>query len=569
MPNRLSVAKALATLALIVLSFQLSGQGRYTGKLFASRSEVIAQHGMVATSQPLATQVAIEVLKQGGTAMDAAIAANALLGLVEPTGNGIGGDIFAIVWEAKTQQLHGFNGSGRSPYTLPLSYFQERGMDKIPDAGALSVSVPGCVDGWYQLHEKFGKIPMKELLLPAIAYAREGFPVSEVIAFLWQGYARSLQQFEGYRATYMPHGRTPKKGEVFKNPDLARALALIADQGRDAFYRGEIARVIARTVQREGGFITEKDLADHRGEWVTPIATNYRGYDVWELPPNGQGAAVLQMLNILEGYDLKSMGFGSSAYLHHFIEAKKLAYEDRATYYADPDFKTIPIEALISKPYAEERRVLVDSETASDEYHPGAMEEGNNTIYLSVADKDGNMVSLIQSNYSGMGGGIVPDGLGFSLQNRGSSFDLEKGHYNSYEPHKRPFHTLIPGFVTKDGQPFMSFGVMGGAFQPQGHVQILVNMIDFGMNLQEAGDAPRVSHHGSSDPTGGRMNDGGYVTLEAGFDYATILDLVKKGHQIGHSVRGYGGYQAILFDAEQGVYYGASESRKDGQAAGY
>lgn len=561
--------KSIIAVALLVLSYHVHGQGRYTGKLFATRSEVIAPNGMAATSQPLATQVAIDILKQGGTAMDAAIAANALLGLVEPTGNGIGGDIFAIVWDAETQQLHGFNGSGHSPYSLTLNYFKEQGMERIPSSGALAVSVPGCVDGWYQLHQRFGKIPMKQLLQPAITYAREGYPVTEVIAFLWEGYARSLQKFEGFRTTYMPNGRTPKKGEIFKNPDLANTLTQIANEGRDAFYQGEIAQVIANTVQREGGFISEKDLADHRGEWVAPISTNYRGYDVWELPPNGQGATVLQMLNILEGYDLKSMGFGSSEYLHHLVEAKKLAYEDRATYYADPDFKTIPLEALTSKEYAEERRSLIDAETASNEYHPGAMEEGSNTIYLSVADKDGNMVSLIQSNYSGMGGGIVPDGLGFSLQNRGTSFNLEEGHYNTYEPHKRPFHTLIPGFVTKDGQPFMSFGVMGGAFQPQGHVQILVNLIDFGMNLQEAGDAPRASHHGSSSPTGGQMNDGGYVTLEGGFDYDTMLDLVKMGHRVGHSLRGYGGYQAVMFDAEHGVYYGASESRKDGQAAGY
>ena len=554
---------------LMAQSFSSSAQTRYTGKAFATRSEVIARNGMVATSQPLATQTAIDILKNGGTAMDAAIAANALLGVVEPTGNGIGGDIFAIVWDAKTQKLHGFNGSGRSPYTLSPKYFKEQGIERIPAEGALAVSVPGCVDGWYQLHERFGKIPMKELLQPAIGYAKEGFPVTEVIAFLWEGYARSLQKFEGFQKTYMRDGRTPRKGEIFRNPDLAKALTEIADKGRDAFYKGEMAKVIASTVQREGGFLSEKDLADHQGEWITPISTNYRGYDVWELPPNGQGAAVLQMLNILEGYDLKSMGFGSVEYLHHLIEAKKLAYEDRAAYYADPDFGALPLQKLTSKVYAQGRRALIDPERANHKYAPGLMEEGSNTIYLAVADKDGNMVSLIQSNYSGMGGGVVPDGLGFSLQNRGTSFNLEEGHHNTYAPHKRPFHTIIPGFVTKEGKPFMSFGVMGGAFQPQGHVQVLVNMIDFGMNLQEAGDAPRVRHGGSSSPTGDQMTDGGYVTMEGGFDYETILRLVKMGHRIGHSVRGYGGYQAIMFDAEHGVYYGASESRKDGQAAGY
>ncbi|WP_277480395.1 gamma-glutamyltransferase [Catalinimonas alkaloidigena] len=529
----------------------------------------MARNGMAATSQPLATTVALDILKNGGNAVDAAIAANAVLGVVEPTGSGIGGDIFAIVWDQKTQKLYGLNGSGRSPYELTLEYFSNYDIERIPGSGALAVSVPGCVDGWYELNSRFGSMPMKELLQPAITYAEEGYPVTEVIAFLWEGYARSLQRYDGFKKTFMPNGRAPKKGEVFKNPDLASTLSIIANKGRDEFYKGDLAKTIAATVQREGGFISEKDLADHYSDWVEPISANYRGYDVWELPPNGQGTAVLQMLNILEGYDLQAMGFGSSEYLHHLIEAKKLAYEDRATYYADPDFNSIPLEELISKEYAESRRSLIDGASASREYKPGLMQEGSNTIYLSVADKEGNMVSLIQSNYSGMGGGIVPDGLGFSLQNRGTSFNLEEGHYNTYAPHKRPFHTIIPGFVTKDGEPFMSFGVMGGAFQPQGHVQILINMIDFGMNLQEAGDAPRAKHSGSSSPEGSLMDDGGYVTLEGGFDYKTILELSKKGHRVGHSVRGYGGYQAIMYDKVNKIYIGASESRKDGHAAGY
>jgi gamma-glutamyltranspeptidase / glutathione hydrolase len=543
-------------------------QSRYTGAPFATRSEVMARNGMAATSQPLATTVALDILKKGGNAVDAAIAANAVLGVVEPTGNGIGGDIFAIIWDQKTQKLYGLNGSGRSPYNLTLEYFNNNDFERIPGSGALAVSVPGCVDGWYELNSRFGSMPIKELLQPAITYAEEGYPVTEVIAFLWEGYARSLQRYEGFKITFMPNGRAPQKGEVFKNPDLASTLSKIANKGRHEFYKGELAKTIAATVQREGGFISEKDLANHHSDWVEPISTNYRGYDVWELPPNGQGTAVLQMLNILEGYDLKAMRFGSSEYLHHLIEAKKLAYEDRATYYADPDFNSIPLDELISKEYAESRRSLIDAR-ASREYKPGLMQEGSNTIYLSVADKEGNMVSLIQSNYSGMGGGIVPDGLGFSLQNRGTSFNLEEGHYNTYAPNKRPFHTIIPGFVTKDGEPFMSFGVMGGAFQPQGHVQILVNMIDFGMNLQEAGDAPRTKHSGSSSPEGSVMDDGGYVTLEGGFDYKTILELSKKGHRVGHSVRGYGGYQAIMYDKVNKIYIGASESRKDGHAAGY
>ena len=544
-------------------------QTRYSGKGLATRSEVLATNAMVATSQPLATQTALDVLKNGGNAMDAAIAANALLGLVEPTGNGIGGDIFAIIWDAESQQLYGFNGSGRSPQNLTFDWWKENGYNSIPGSGALAVSAPGCVDGWYSLNERFGTKPMAELLQPAINYAREGFPVTEVIAFLWQGYCRSLQKYDNFRELYMPDGHAPRKGDIFKNPDLAHTLELIARGGRDAFYKGKIARTIAKTVQREGGFLTTSDLAAHSSQWVEPVSTNYRGYDVYELPPNGQGVAVLQMLNILEGYDLPSMGFGSPDYLHLLIEAKKLAYEDRATYYADPDFKDIPLEELISKNYAEDRRKLINPEKAALEYAPGALDSASSTIYLTVADLQGNMVSLIQSNYSGMGGGIVPDGLGFSLQNRGTSFSLQPGRFNTYAPGKRPFHTIIPGFVTKDGKPFMSFGLMGGSMQPQGHTQVLVNIIDFGMNFQEAGDALRIRHNGSSSPTGSKMTDGGVVTVEGGLEHDVILELIKKGHRIGFSLRGYGGYQAIGVDQKNGVYYGASESRKDGQAAGF
>ena len=544
-------------------------QTRYSGKGLATRSEVLATNAMVATSQPLATQTALDVLKNGGNAMDAAIAANALLGLVEPTGNGIGGDIFAIIWDAESQQLYGFNGSGRSPQNLTFDWWKENGYNSIPGSGALAVSAPGCVDGWYSLNERFGTKPMAELLQPAINYAREGFPVTEVIAFLWQGYCRSLQKYDNFRELYMPDGHAPRKGDIFKNPDLAHTLELIARGGRDAFYKGKIARTIAKTVQREGGFLTTSDLAAHSSQWVEPVSTNYRGYDVYELPPNGQGVAVLQMLNILEGYDLPSMGFGSPDYLHLLIEAKKLAYEDRATYYADPDFKDIPLEELISKNYAEDRRKLINPEKAAREYAPGALDSASSTIYLTVADLQGNMVSLIQSNYSGMGGGIVPDGLGFSLQNRGTSFSLQPGRFNTYAPGKRPFHTIIPGFVTKDGKPFMSFGLMGGSMQPQGHTQVLVNIIDFGMNFQEAGDALRIRHNGSSSPTGSKMTDGGVVTVEGGLEHDVILELIKKGHRIGYSLRGYGGYQAIGVDQKNGVYYGASESRKDGQAAGF
>ena len=553
---------------LVCLSMGSSGQDRITGLNFATRSEVIAKNGMACTSQPLATQVALDILKAGGSAVDAAIAANALLGLVEPTGNGIGGDLFALVWDAKTQQLYGLNGSGRSPYNLTLDYFKQNNIEKIPSLGPLPVSVPGCVDGWFELHQKFGRLPMTEILQPAIQYARNGFPVSELIAYYWQSNARALQKYPGFEEIFMPNGKAPAKGEIFKNPYLAETLEKIALHGRDIFYKGEIARKIVAYLEENGGFLSMKDFEDHTSEWVTPVSTNYRGYDVWELPPNGQGTAVLQMLNILENFDLKKMGLGSAEYIHLFTEAKKLAFEDRAKFYADPAFNQIPVEKLISKTYARQRANLINPDRAARSYTPGELEQAN-TIYLTTADKDGNMVSLIQSNYRGMGSGMTPGRLGFILQDRGEMFTLEEGHFNVYAPHKRPFHTIIPGFVTKDGKPFLSFGVMGGAMQPQGHVQILCNLIDFGMNIQEAGDAPRIQHLGSSEPTGEKMTDGGILTLETGFSWETIRALMQKGHVVQFDLGGYGGYQAIKRDETNRVYYGASESRKDGQAAGY
>ncbi len=543
---------------------------RITGRKFATRSEVIARHGMAATSQPLATQIALDILKKGGSAVDAAIAANAALGLMEPTGNGIGGDLFAIVWDAKTKKLYGLNASGRSPYQLTLEYFKKNGYKSIPSHGPLPVTVPGCVDGWFELHRKFGRLPMEVILEPAIRYAREGFPVSELIAYYWQRSVPVLKKYPNFEKIFTINGRAPRKGEIFRNPYLANTLETIARGGREVFYRGEIARTIVDYLQRNGGFLTMKDFEDHRSQWVEPVSTNYRGYDVWQLPPNGQGIAVLQMLNILEGYDIRRMGFGSADYIHVLVEAKKLVFEDRAKFYADPDFNDIPVKALISKAYAAKRRAQIDLKRAARRYEAGnpALEDGD-TIYLTVADAEGNMVSLIQSNFRGMGSGMTPDDLGFILQDRGELFTLEEGHFNTYAPHKRPFHTIIPGFVTKDGQPFLSFGVMGGDMQPQGQVQILVNIIDFGMNIQEAGDAPRVRHSGSSQPTGGQMTDGGWVHLESGFDYEVVRELMQRGHRIRFSRGGYGGYQAIMYDAQNKVYYGASESRKDGQAAGY
>jgi gamma-glutamyltranspeptidase / glutathione hydrolase len=561
--------KIKLTLAFAILcAYFLSAQDRITGRNFATRSEVITKHGMVCSSQPLATQVGLDILKKGGNAIDAAIAVDAMLGLVEPTGSGIGGDLFAIVWDAKTKKLYGLNASGRSPYSLNLDYFRKAGISKIPAYGPLPLTVPGCVDGWFELHKKFGSLPMMELLNPTILYAREGFPVSELIAYYMAGSARALSKFPNFKETYMHGGKMPAKGEIFRNPLLANTLEKIGNGGRDAFYKGEIPKKIESYMKRNGGFLSAKDFADHTSEWVEPVSTNYRGFDVWELPPNGQGIAVLQMLNILEGYDLKSFGFGSREYIHYFVEAKKLAYEDRAKYYADPDFNKIPVNGLISKDYAAQRRKLINPDRAALSYDAG-IPRTDNTIYLTVADQWGNMVSLIQSNYRGMGSGMTPDSLGFVLQDRGELFSLTEGQFNCFAPHKRPFHTIIPGFITKDGIPWVSFGVMGGDVQPQGQVQIIVNLIDFGMNLQEAGDAPRIQHFGSSDPTGDKMIDGGWVALESGFQYEVIRELMKMGHKIGYDVGGYGGYQAIMLDPVNHVYFGASESRKDGQAAGY
>lgn len=562
--------RTIASLLILLIILSPSwAQNRISGKAFATRSEIIAQNGMAATSQPLATQVALDILKAGGNAIDAAIAANAMLGLVEPASCGIGGDLFAIVWDAKTQQLYGLNASGRSPMGLTAAHFTEQGMTSIPFTGPLSVSVPGCVDGWDMLHKRFGKMEWSKLLAPSIKYGNEGFPVSEVIADEMSYSAGSRASLPGFSETYMPGGRTPVKGEVFVNADLARTYQLIADNGRDAFYKGAIAKSIADYMKEHSGFVTYEDMAAHYSEWVDPVSTNYRGYDVWELPPNGQGIAALQMLNILEGYDIKSMGFGSTDYLHVLTEAKKIAFEDRAKYYADPAFNDIPVDRLISKEYADQRRKLIDMDKAARNYDAGEIERGN-TTYLTVADSEGNMISLIQSIYAGFGSGMCPTDLGFVLQNRGNMFNIQDpGHYNYLAPGKRPFHTIIPAFITKDGKPYISFGLMGGAMQPQGHAQVVVNLIDFGMDLQEAGDAPRMRHVGSSQPMGSTMTNGGRLNLENGFDYEAIRELVVKGHRVQFSVGVYGGYQAIMWDDKNKVYYGATESRKDGQAAGY
>ena len=560
--------KQLIYFFVLLFSIQFFSQDRITGELFSTRSEVIAENGMVATSHPLATQIGIDILKDGGNAIDAAIAANAAIGLMEPTGNGIGGDLFAIIWVEKDKKLYGLNASGRSPKNLTLDYFKENNMTQIPAYGPLPVSVPGCVDGWFEMHRRFGKISIEDILNPAINYAEKGFPVTELVSYYMEIANKNFKEYPNFKETYHINGSTPKKGQLFKNKDLGKTLRLIAKKGRKGFYEGPVAKTISDFIIDQGGFLSFEDLKNHSSDWIDPVSTNYRGYDIWELPPNGQGIAALQILNLLENFDIKSMGFGSAEYIHHFVEAKKIAFADRAKYYADMDFNNIPVDYLISKEYANQRRQEINKKEAAKTVVAGEIENGD-TIYLTTSDNEGNMVSLIQSNYRGMGSGMVPTGLGFMLQDRGELFSLEEDHYNVYEPEKRPFHTIIPAFITKDEKPYVSFGLMGGAMQPQGHAQIVINLIDFKMNLQEAGDAPRIRHVSNQQPTGGDMLDGGELSLESGFDYKEIRKLQKYGHKIIFSLGSFGGYQAIMFDEKLGVFFGASESRKDGSAMGY
>ena len=616
-----SIQRVSFALLTVAAASSLDAQiDRITGKNFATRSEVLATHGMVCTSIPTATQVGLDILKRDGSAVDAAIAANATLGLMEPVSNGIGGDLFAIIYSAKENKLYGINGSGRSP--LGLSYDQMKAelakLDRqtIPPLGMLPISVPGCVDAWAELHKKFGKLKLSDDLAPAIRYAEEGFPVTDLIAYYWALGPRLYKGLPGaFLETYTLPGerahagadespdaerregvpapsaarRTPAKGDIFKNPALARTLRLIGERGRDGFYKGEVADKIDAFMRANGGFLRKTDFEKHNSTWVELVSANYRGYDVFELPPNGQGIAALQMLNILEGFDLSAMERNSPEALHTMIEAKKIVWADRAKFYADPAFAKIPLAGLLSKTYAAERRKLIDPNRAAKTVETGVppanptasqptrlplqtglLDQGD-TIYLCTADDEGNMVSLIQSNYRGMGSGIVVPGLGFMFQDRGELFSMDPEHANVYAPGKRPFHTIIPGFVMKDGKPWEAFGVMGGDMQPQGHVQVLTNQIDFGLNVQEAGDASRWHHEGDNEPTGEKMENGGYVEVESGIPYESVRELRKKGHDVRFDVGGYGGYQAIKVEMHGGrrVYVGASESRKDGMAAGY
>ncbi len=546
---------------LILIINQAGAQDRVNGELWATRSVSMATNGMAATSHPLTTIVALDILKKGGTAVDAAIAVNALYGLVDPGDGGPGGDVFAIVWDQESGKLYGLNGSGRSARSLSYDQLKaEVENGKQYWTGALSVTVPGAVDAWYTLHERFGELPMKEILAPAISYAREGVPVTQEVMYSQHTYGNVFLQAEDnptFHETYLVNGEFPKEGEVFRNPDYANTLELLAKKGRDVFYEGELAEKIISHIRSRGGYLGPEDMREHSSEWVDPVSVNYRGYDVWEMPPNSQGMAALQMLTILEGYDIGSMPYHGADHIHYFLEAKKLAYADMRRYYGDPDFGDIPITELLSEEYARQRRSLIDPEEAGD-YGPGLDGEGN-TVYLTVADQYGNMVSLIQSNAGHFGSGEVPEGLGFALQNRGAGFTLEEGHINTYAPGKRPFHTIIPSFVTRDGKPVMSFGLKGGDMQTQGHVQVIMNLVDFGMNVQEAGDAPRIYHRGGRET--------GEVALETGFEYEVIRELMRRGHKVGYRAGAFGGYQAIML--KDGVYYGATESREDGIAAGY
>jgi gamma-glutamyltranspeptidase/glutathione hydrolase len=539
------------------------------GPVHKTRSAVMARQGMAATSQPLATAAAIRVLQEGGNAVDAAIAANAVLGVVEPMSCGLGGDLFAIIWDARSGTLHGLNASGRAPFAATRELFRDRNLDHIPVHGPLSWSVPGCVDGWDELRRKFGTRSWSALLGPAIHYAEDGFPVSEIIAADWRLAEPELLQIPSSAACFLPDGHAPVAGAVFRNPGLARSLKLVSERGRDAFYKGPLAEAIVAYSRAAGGLFSTADFARHTSTWVEPVSINYRGYDIWELPPNGQGIAALQMLNLLEAFDLKHMGFGSAEALHLMIEAKKLAYEDRARYYADMEKTQVPVQELISKPYAAKRRALIDTSRANQSPAPGNPLQAD-TIYMTVVDKDLNFVSLIQSNFHGFGSYHVPGELGFALQNRGCLFALDERHPNRLEPGKRPFHTIIPAFVTKNGKPWLTFGVMGGDMQAQGHVQVLCNMIDFGMDVQEAGDAPRFRHFGSSEPTGQPAQGGGTVELESGIG-ANVRDvLIAKGHRLAEATPGgFGGYQAIRIDVEHHVLIGGSDPRKDGGAMGY
>ena len=559
----------------LTLSNRIRSGDRVAGEPFASRSTVWGAHGAAATAHPLASLIAIDILRGGGSAVDAGIAANAALGFLEPIACGIGGDAFAMVWDPKVGKLAGLNGSGRSPRSLSLETQRMRARDGfIRPVGAVTVSTPGAVDAWWELHQQYGRLPWADLFAPAIDLAARGAPVAQTVAHYLDVSLRSfakpgrgIEEIDNAQATWAPDGSTPAEGEVFANAALARTYRLIAAGGRDAYYEGEIAEVIDAYFRRIGGWLSKADLAAHHAEWVEPRSVNYRGVDVWALPPNSQGLSTLQILNILENFDVRGAGFQTAASLHLQIEAKRLAFEDRARRFADPDFADIPIEWLISKTYAAERAALIRPGAILDRVFPGEAPGHGDTTYLCVADKDGMMVSLIQSNFRGMGSGLCPDGLGFMFQNRGELFSLRDSDANLYAPGKRPFQTIIPGFATRGGEPWLAFGVMGGDMQPQGQAQMILNLVDYDLGLQAAGDAPRWRHEGSPEPTGAPGQGQGRVHLESGVPEAARRGLADLGWTFGPTDGGFGGYQAI--QRWPGRYAAASEMRKDGAALAY
>ncbi len=592
---RRSILALAGVLALMTTtSAQLPGD-RPAGNVHGTRSAAVGRHGMIATSQALASAAGLKALQDGGNAIDAAITAAGVLAVTEPTMNGIGGDLFAIVFDAKTKKVYALDASGRSSHAATPEEFARRGLTDVPGGGPLSVDVPGVVDGWSQLLTRFGTIPLSLALAPAIAYARDGFPVQEIVADEWQDAAMKLSQDPAAAATFLPNGHAPKPGEVFQNPRLAKSLELIAKQGRDAFYTGLIAAAIAADMRSRDGLIDARDLAEHQSDWVDTLSTSYRGYDVHEMPPSTQGFVTLEMLNILEGFDIRRAGHNSADYLHLVTEAKKIAFADRAAYLADR--AAVPrgaMEKLLSKEYAAARRKEIDMAKASAGYKPGALgsteatsvpsapsaalgssapsapsapsassapdfagRDLGDTIYMTTADGQGNVISLIQSLFGAFGAGIVAGDTGIALHNRGSGFTLQPGHPNQIGPRKRPLHTLVPAMIVRDGRPWVSFGVMGGDNQAQAHAQVVMNLVDFGMNIQEAGDAARMRHMGAS------------LALESGVRADVRKALEARGHTITDGRGAMGGYQGILIDPRSGVLWGGSDPRKDGLAIGW
>lgn len=572
----LAVAMALAVMTEMSaqtpgVNTQMPGD-RPAGVLHATRSPAMGRHGMIATSQALASAAGLKVLQDGGNAIDAAITAAAVLAVVEPTMNGIGGDLFAIVYDAKTKKLYALDASGRSSHSATPEAFAARNLDEMPGSGVLSVDVPGVVDGWSQLLSRFGTIPLSRALEPAIRYARDGFPVQPIVAAEWASAEKKLSQDPAAAETFLPNGHAPKAGEIFQNPRLARSLSAIAEHGRDAFYKGSIAAAIAADMKARGGLIDARDLAEHTSDWVEPITTSYRGYDVFEMPPSTQGFVALEMLNILEGFDIKGFGHNSAAYLHAVTEAKRIAFADRSAYLADRAF--VPagaMKTLLSKEYAAARRKEIDPSKAAASYAPAQLTSSSDhagvadfagrdlgdTIYMTAADEKGNVISLIQSLFSSFGSGIVAGETGIALHNRGSGFTLQAGHPNQIGPSKRPLHTLVPAMIMKDGRPWVSFGVMGGDNQAQAHAQVVMNLVDFGMNIQDAGDAARMRHMGKN------------LAVESGIGPEVRAALEAMGHTITDGRGSMGGFQGILIDPRTGVLWGGSDPRKDGLAIGW